>query len=252
MHFKNIISASMLCVVVCLCLTSCDRVFSQTRVSGEQVKPSNSLVGLNFPYGAHKGFGGSVSSQNKDLLQYADNGDEEAKEELSTIPSLADREKENTPAAFGSWAPPDSWRPAAALMKLREKVNSLAPSRDRKDDGMVGDYSHWQRGKASDHNPWVKDSGGLGVVTGYDITNSPSTGMDVNVLVRSLVKGKDKRIKYIIWNKQIYNSDKIGEALPWMPRPYRGANPHDKHVHISVLPDPGLYDGTGDWSIVVR
>src|SRR5262245_34066653 len=63
-----------------------------------------------FPYKNATTFGGDqappeVAPEDKDLLQLADDGDAEAKEELNGIPALAEREKENTGTAFGGSAP---------------------------------------------------------------------------------------------------------------------------------------------------
>lgn len=49
------------------------------------------------------------------------------------------------------------WRAAACLLKLRNQVNAMAPSRLKKSDGIVGDADHQTRD--SDHNPWVEDGG---------------------------------------------------------------------------------------------
>ena len=228
-------------------------MFFAARVSS-QPPPTGATI---FPYKDVSTFGGAnpppeVAPEDEDLLQLADNGDAEAKAELNSIPALADREKEDTQTAFGGWAPPANWRPAAALLKLRQKVNSSASSRYTKDDGMIGDRAHWEKGEASDHNPWVKDSNGIGVVTGYDISHSAEKGISAQALVESLIKAKDKRIKYIIWNRTIYNSDAVGGVPPWTPRAYNGKNPHDKHAHVSLLPNPVLYDSSDEWEIAVK
>ena len=190
-------------------------------------------------------------------MQIADKGDEdigdkEAKAELLSIPGLAERETEDVVLGFGAKAQPDLWRPAGALLALRAKLKALAPDRHTDDDGMVGDKRHWEKGSRSDHNPWIKGADGIGVVTAYDITNDlRPEGCDDQALVDSLLKAKDKRIKYIIWNRTIYNSDPIGSAPAWAPRKYTGENAHDKHVHISVLPNPNLYESSADWDISV-
>ncbi|MGB4989147.1 MAG: hypothetical protein WBO10_07930, partial [Pyrinomonadaceae bacterium] len=60
-----------------------------------------------------------------------------------------------------------SWRIAESLKKLREQINAEWPGRDKASDGGIGDAAHASR--SSDHNPWVKDSRGQGVVTAIDI-----------------------------------------------------------------------------------
>jgi hypothetical protein len=56
-------------------------------------------------------------------------------------------------------------------------------------------------------------------------------------------------VKYIIWNRRIASSSPINGAAAWDWRPYTGANPHDKHVHISVKPEKAAFDLTSTWAI---
>jgi|GEM_PF-1335875 len=139
------------------------------------------------------------------------------------------------------------WRVAESLKALAAQVNTLAPARSKNSDGTVGDLAHSQRD--SDHNPWVLDSDGAsGIVTAMDITHDPAHGCDCNALAKSLQSGQDKRIKYVIWNKQIMSST----VQPWTWRPYAGSNPHSKHIHISVNCDKTLSDSRDNWNIGVK
>ncbi len=138
------------------------------------------------------------------------------------------------------------WRVARCLLALRVQVNEIAPGRDTASDGTIGDASHQSR--ASDHNPWVTDHG-MGVVTAMDITHSPQTGCDAGVLAVALRDSRDKRLKYIIWNRQIANASPVGGAAAWAWRPYTGTNPHDHHVHVSVVPVEAEFDDTGAWAL---
>lgn len=133
-----------------------------------------------------------------------------------------------------------TWRLAKSLFVLRAQVNIWAPGRSKKSDGTIGDAAHQSRD--SDHNPWVKD-GAMGVVTALDITHDPGGGCDANLLAEAIRASLDVRVKYIIWNKQIANSSS------WKWEAYKGTNPHDKHVHISVKSDKANYDATADWSV---
>ena len=135
-----------------------------------------------------------------------------------------------------------AWRVAESLKKLRDQINQMAPNRSKASDGTIGDAAHASTN--SDHNPHVKD-GNIGVVTALDITHDPDDGCDAQKIVDALVKSKDKRIKYIIWNKKIINSS----VQPWIWRDYNGKNPHTKHFHLSVLPSKSHYDSTSSWSI---
>lgn len=138
------------------------------------------------------------------------------------------------------------WRAANSLLKLRDQVNARAPRRNKASDGTIGDRAHCQRN--SDHNPWVRD-GSIGVVTAIDITQDPTGGCDVNTIVEAIRASRDSRVKYIIWNRRIANSAAIGGTDPWQWRPYTGANPHTRHMHLSVKPDKANYDSTAAWAI---
>ena len=137
-------------------------------------------------------------------------------------------------------APP--WRVAKALLQLRRQVDALFPTRSRKSDGTIGDAAHQSRG--SDHNPWVQ-AGGMGVVTGMDITHDPASGCSGERIAETLRAGRDARIKYIIWNRRICSAT----VSPWQWRPYAGSNPHDHHVHLSVVAEAGQYDAEASWAI---
>lgn len=139
------------------------------------------------------------------------------------------------------------WRVASSLEKLLLQINEMAPNRRKASDGGIGDDNHKNRN--SDHNPWVDFDGVRGVVTARDFTHDPARGCDAGVLAEQIRASRDPRVKYIIWNRRIANSSSIGGAAPWAWRPYNGRNPHDHHVHISVLPEKAKYDSEQPWSI---
>lgn len=134
------------------------------------------------------------------------------------------------------------WRVAKCLLTLRDEVNAMAPSRKKDADGTIGDAAH--QTKASDHNPWVHD-GSMGVVTALDITHDPANGCDCKTLSDALNQSRDPRIKYVIWNRQIFSAT----VAPWMWRPYTGISPHTEHVHVSVVSDQAHYDDATPWSL---
>lgn len=160
--------------------------------------------------------------------------DEEAKVEIGELPTRA----------LGA----PQWRVAQSLQVLKDQVDRLAPNRSKASDGSIGDAAHASR--SSDHNPWVID-GNIGVVTARDITHDPNSGCDANAIAESIKASRDARVKYIIWNKRIASSSPIGGQPAWAWRPYNGANPHNKHIHISVLPEKSAYDSTAAWAVEV-
>lgn len=131
-----------------------------------------------------------------------------------------------------------SWRVARSLEVLREQVNRRAPNRRRNHDGTIGDTAHASR--TSDHNP-----NSAGVVTALDLTHDSASGCDCGAFASALVASKDPRIKYLIFRGQIVSS----KVQPWKWRPYKGANAHMAHLHISVDPDPALYDDPRAWRL---
>lgn len=175
--------------------------------------------------------------------------DEEAAAETSETPVFpTENLSEFEPLSAFSFAVPEvnQWRPAKSLLVLRDQVNTLAPGRNKKSDGFIGDKAH--QGRQSDHNPWVRD-GGIGVVTAFDITHDPARGCNARDIAEAIRTSRDRRVKYIIWNRRIANSAAIGGAAAWEWRHYTGKNPHTKHVHISVKADKPNYDSTERWGI---
>ncbi len=136
-----------------------------------------------------------------------------------------------------------AYRLARALDALRAQVNDKWPNRRKASDGWIGNAEHASR--SSDHNPWVKD-GSVGIVTAIDITHDPQSGCDSYALAESLLKSRDRRIKYIISNRRIAaGSD---GPQPWVWRVYTGTNLHNHHVHISVKAEKAHYDDTSSWT----
>ena len=203
-----------------------------------------------------------------DTLREADAWGSEAAEEMATraglvrtetlppagpevpTPNIGDDEDaedagDRTAPSSDTEAPP-AWRVAKALLALRRQVDTRSPRRSKASDGAIGDAAHATRN--SDHNPWVRD-GGMGVVTAMDITHDPAGGCDADRLAKAFVSSQDRRVKYVIWNRQIANSSAIGGSPAWTWRPYRGSNPHNRHVHISVKPEKASYDDEAAWQI---
>ena len=139
-----------------------------------------------------------------------------------------------------------SWKLAESLERLRGQVNAAYPSRSKISDGTIGDADHASR--SSDHNPHVRDGGG-GVVTAMDITHDPESGCDAALIAETIVSSRDNRVKYLIWDRQMISSYSARGYAAWEWRPYTGANPHTKHVHISVSEQKYLYDSVDDWQL---
>lgn len=138
------------------------------------------------------------------------------------------------------------YREAASLKTLHAEINEAAPDRSIESDGWIGDAAHASR--TSDHNPWVIDPNGIGVVRARDFTDDPPGGLDCNDLAEFLagLLGKHPALgsgAYIIWNRRIISTDRLAEG--W--RPYTGSNDHTHHLHLSVALAAAGYDSTAPW-----
>lgn len=138
-----------------------------------------------------------------------------------------------------------TYRRARALDQLVDQVDELAPHRDRRSDGWIGDAEHATRD--SDHNPWIKLDG-VGIVTAQDLDHDPAGGFDAHALGerlrRQAAAGTEPRIKYLISRRRIASS-----RDGWIWRPYTGVNAHAQHLHVSVRPEPRYFDSQRSWQI---
>lgn len=125
-----------------------------------------------------------------------------------------------------------AWHVAASLETLRLQLNTMFPNRSKVSDGGIGDAAHATRN--SDHNPWYRNT-----VTARDFTHDPPGGLDCEKLAYALTHSGDRRIKYVIWNRRIWEGT-------W--EPYSGVNPHNHHLHLSVVASP-LCETTTPWEL---
>lgn len=126
-----------------------------------------------------------------------------------------------------------SWYLAPSLDQLRSEVNARWPKRSKRSDGTIGDEAHSAR--KSDHNPNRRGS-----VNAIDIT---AKGISTGALIAAAKRHPS--VRYIIYDRQIMNRD----IDNFKPRAYRGANPHTKHVHISLYQRRSAEVDTRSWRI---
>ena len=139
-----------------------------------------------------------------------------------------------------------TYRDAKSLLTLRDQIDAAWPNRSKASDGMLGDKIHIAEGSASDHNPWLLDSSGIGVVRALDITHDPAHGCDTYALADRLRLATDHRLAnggYIISDHRI-----TGPQHGWEWVAYNGADPHTGHMHVSVSKTQLLYDDTSAWA----
>lgn len=116
----------------------------------------------------------------------------------------------------------------AAIAVLRQ-ATALSPKRKKASDGLLPSAAHLKLSPTSDHNT------GLAV----DLTHDPKNGIDCAVIFEKLKE--DARVKYLIFQGKIWSKDKAKQGN----RKYTGSNPHDKHLHISIL--DGHANDTSPW-----
>jgi hypothetical protein len=106
----------------------------------------------------------------------------------------------------------------AAISVLRQ-ATALKPLRKKASDGLLPSAAHIKQSPTSDHNT------GLAV----DLTHDPKNGIDCVDIFEKLKD--DKRVRYLIFQGKIWSKEKAEQGN----REYTGSNPHNKHLHISII-----------------
>ncbi len=121
------------------------------------------------------------------------------------------------------------------LATLRAEYNSAFPGRSKSHDGWIGDAAHAKT--KSDHNP-----DGQGRVRAVDLTAEGARGAALAEVAIEALKRRGQR-GYVIHDGRIANPSVRAGA--W--RPYKGSNPHTRHVHVSVHTQ---LTSTARWGVV--
>lgn len=116
-----------------------------------------------------------------------------------------------------------------AAISVLKQATAIWTKRSTASDGLLPSPAHVQQNPNSDHNS------GLAV----DLTHDPAHGVDCAVLFEHLKE--DPRVEYLIHNRKIWSRDKWKAGN----RPYTGSNPHQKHLHISIIADKA--NDTSPW-----
>jgi hypothetical protein len=146
-----------------------------------------------------------------------------------------------------------SWELIDSLEKLRAEFNAIAPNRDKRSDGSVGDQAH--ASGESDHNPDetgavpIHDADSVNEVHAIDVDaglNRPPYDMldAVLFLVSRCKRGLENRLRYIIFNRTIWSA-----SNDWNPKPYTGSNPHTEHAHFSGSYVTAREASTASWHL---
>lgn len=132
-----------------------------------------------------------------------------------------------------AWTRGHPWRVVESLQVLNAQIRTtypqaVPPATPVTSWGSVADGAH---NAASDHYPHFFDVLGLvAVVLARDFPHAPKLGLDAHKLAEVLRKSRDPRISYIISNGRI-----TGPGRDWRWDTYHGSDPHDTHIHVSVV-----------------
>jgi hypothetical protein len=151
------------------------------------------------------------------------------------------------------------WVLVPCLVQLRTEFNKIAPGRDKASDGSIGDTAH--QSSVSDHNA---DEVGNVPITDADKSNEVHaidvdkdlknprikyngyTGLEavVQFLLARCRSGKEKRLRYIIYNGRIWRA-----SNGWAQEAYKGSNPHGEHAHFSASYTSSHEADTSTWHL---
>jgi hypothetical protein len=147
------------------------------------------------------------------------------------------------------------WILIPCLVRLRAEFDVIAPGRDRKSDGSRGDTAHAGAG-TSDHLPdedfaklRAKDPDRTNEVHAIDVDDDLRTaGLSMEAVVQFLVgrcrAGTEQRLRYIIYNRRIWEA-----SNGWRGRPYTGENAHTEHAHFSASYETKHEMSTASWHL---
>lgn len=133
------------------------------------------------------------------------------------------------------------WWLTSGLVTFAQQVNEVWPQRGAT-DGTVASRRHDETSPTSDHRPTPHT--GPGVVRAIDVDVTGDQGAR---LTSALQAGRDRRIRYVIFNWQIFTSYDTATRRAWEWGPYTGANGHITHVHLSAVPTADFDDAS--WNL---
>jgi hypothetical protein len=133
-----------------------------------------------------------------------------------------------------------AWFKAAWIDPFFSALDTIAPNRDRRTDGTIGDLAHSTG--TSGHNP--DDTAGVKAERTDADTRPEVRAADAGIVLRTAITMQQvvdailayppdrNRLIYIIFDGYVYSA-----GSGWARRKYTGADPHRTHVHLSGHPD---------------
>jgi hypothetical protein len=145
------------------------------------------------------------------------------------------------------------WILVGCLQELFAEFDRIAPHRDHASDGSIGDTVHQH--EVSDHNPDetgsvpIHDADHVNEVHAIDVDDDlREAGLSMEAVVQFLLgrcrSGAETRLRYIIYNRRIWQSDS-----GWKQSAYTGIFPHTEHVHFSASYVTAKEAGTASWHL---
>lgn len=148
-----------------------------------------------------------------------------------------------------------AWELVPALVRLRDDLNAIAPDRDKRSDGSIGDRAHAAGGN-SDHLPDEefaalrdKDPDAKNEVHAIDSDHDlREPGLTMEMIVQHILSrcraGTEKRLTFIIYNRRIWSA-----SQGWRERRYAGSSPHTEHAHFSASYEYKREQDTSSWRL---
>lgn len=147
-----------------------------------------------------------------------------------------------------------NWILVPCLVSLRTEFNRLAPGRDKRSDGSIGDVAHQH--VSSDHNPDetgrtpYEDADHINEVHAIDVDDDlrkPGWNMDkcLEIIIARHRRGRDNRLQNIIYNRRIWS-----RSWGWTARAFTGVNAHTEHAHFSARYTTAQERDTRPWGLL--
>ena len=148
-----------------------------------------------------------------------------------------------------------AWILVPCLASLRTEFDQLAPDRDRRSDGTIGDQAH--AGSVSDHNP--DETGSTAYEDFDDVNEVHALDVDadldrdrpelmercVQTIVARHLAGDDDRLQNVIYRRRIWSA-----SWAWAEKPYTGSSPHNEHAHFSARYTTEQESDTRPWGLI--
>ena len=134
--------------------------------------------------------------------------------------------------------------PAPSAKAFLSQATAAWPDRRRTSDGIVPSAAHTASSPSSDHEP-----GAAGYCHAVDLSHDPASGCDCGRITEALRVSRDSRIKYVIFNRRMFSSYATSSRAAWTWGAYSGSNPHDKHMHMSIIDTLAACVDTSQWPI---